>query len=159
MKRHKKIALFFVISLVILSLFITVQSLTAQKSVPFGYTDCEEHFDPLGFMDWTDYCWYQYDSADKFTHREGYQKVTEKDIIRVKGYFDDTQRVLEGSGRSDEYDFAPACISAGDYMKLTTTEGQLRGNNTGKRYGRYDNYELYFFDQETLRLYYISCND
>ena len=63
---------------------------------------------------------------------------------------------MKSESRLDEYDFDTSVINEGDYVKIVTKEGQpINGDST---YGKYDNYSIYFFDIETLTLYYIHNN-
>lgn len=123
--------------------------------VPLGFTNRMESFEEIPFQDWTDLCWYQYDSADPFMDNNEFQQVHTEDISSIKGYFNNVLSCLEGSDRLKNYDFLPSYISEGDYMKLETMEGQPRGDST---YGRYDYYTIWLFDVESLRLYYIQNN-
>lgn len=43
----------------------------------------------------------------------------------------------------------------GDYARIATKEGEKIGDS---KYQKYDNYSIYFFDTETLTLYYIHNN-
>ena len=52
-------------------------------------------------------------------------------------------------------DFDINDINEGDYVKIKTKEGQKIANG---KYETYDNYSVYFFDIETLTLYYIHNN-
>ena len=57
--------------------------------------------------------------------------------------------------REKEYDFDINLITEGDYVKIKTKEGKEIGNY---KYGKFDDYSVYFFDVETLTLYYIHNN-
>ena len=46
-------------------------------------------------------------------------------------------------------------VNKGDYIKVITKEGQTKN---GKKYQRFDDYTVYFFDVETYTLYYIHGN-
>ncbi|MDO4544073.1 MAG: hypothetical protein Q4C01_05910 [Clostridia bacterium] len=117
------------------------------SSVPKGYLYSEEHWDPSGFQDYTDYCKYIYASKEEITKNDGYTEVGEADIESIKGYFDNFGDWMKASDRLDEYDFDSGCINAGDYVKIVDKSLQL-----------YDNYTVYFFDTDTLTLYYIHSN-
>ena len=45
------------------------------NGVPSGYTKAEEHFDPNGFQDYTDYAKYYYEDGESFTHRHRYKVI------------------------------------------------------------------------------------
>ena len=57
--------------------------------------------------------------------------------------------------RMDEYTFDIASVSFGDYVRIETKEGKPIGES---RYGKYDDYNVYFFDTDTKTLYYIHTN-
>ena len=128
----------------------------AAACVPPGYINKEEHYDPHGFQDYTDYCKYRYASADAFRYSAAYRLVTAYDVDEIKGYFDDFRQWMETGKRIGEYDFDPACIGAGDYVRIETKEGQRIGRSGF--YRKYDSYSLYYFDIDSLTLYYIHNN-
>lgn len=119
---------------------------TQWSDIPKGYTDKAEYFDPDGFQDYTDYCWYEYD-RNPVQEDPRYHIVTESDVEEVQGYFANFRSWMEAGGRLDEYDFDDACISAGDYVRIVTN-----GRD------RYADYDVYFYDAESGVLYYIHSN-
>lgn len=125
---------------------------------PSGYTDKREHFDPEGFQDHTDYCKYFYNTAEGFEKDERYLPVSEVGAERVKGYFENFAEFLENTERLDEYeyDFDPACITEDDLVYIVTKEGEPIGRY--HHYGRYDDYDVFFFDRAACVLYYIHTN-
>ncbi|MBR5345699.1 MAG: hypothetical protein IK127_07720 [Clostridia bacterium] len=125
------------------------------KPIPAGFVSKEEHFDPHGFQDYTDYCKYQYTSTEPFRKDTRYHFITDDEIENVSGYFEDFYRWMKTENRLDEYDFNQTCISAGDYVLIKTKEGEPIGDSY---YEKYDNYTLYFFDTESLTLFYIHNN-
>ena len=58
-------------------------------------------------------------------------------------------------GKIKDYNFDQTIIAEGDYIKVITKEGQTKN---GKKYQRFDDYTVYFFDVETYTLYYIHGN-
>ena len=156
MRLIKKIA-FVGIGLIciLVSSYLVWREILVDPYIPRGYIDCEEHREETPWMDWTDFCWYQYDSTDNVSLPEDYQQVKEADIISIKSYFENTRIHLEGARRLDEYDFDPACINEGNAWILFTSEGQPRSDGV---YGRYDDYTLYFIDKKSARLYYLNNN-
>lgn len=123
--------------------------------IPAGYIRSEEHWDKEAFQDSIDYCIYYYDTADHVESASEFGKVTEGDIEKITGYFQNFRQWMQTAKRLDEYSFDPECISAGDYCYIKTKEGEPIG---GTVYGEYDYYTVYFFDVETLTLYYIHSN-
>ena len=156
MRRLKKITL--IIAVIFVGLFAgceILNLLSHDENIPRGYVDCVEYFDEEGFQDYVDYCWYQYDSIEGAKLRSVYQGITDSEVSRVYGYFDNFRGWMEACNRMAQYDFDPSCINEGDSMLLFTKEGQHIGSAD---YGKYDNYSLYFFDKEAARLYYIHSN-
>lgn len=123
--------------------------------IPDGYVSAEEHFDPQGFQDHTDFCVYRYDSAEEVKKDTAYRKMTQADVDDIAGYFSNFREWMEAQQRLDEYTFDETCISEGDYCFVKTLEGQPIA---GGAYGKYDNYTVYCFDSESLTLYYIHSN-
>lgn len=128
---------------------------TAARPIPQGYVSKAEHFDPDGFQDCTDYCKYLYTSAEPFTGDARYHAITASEAADVAGYFENFRNWMEIEGRLDEYDFPQGCVNAGDYVLISTNEGQRIGDG---RYDKYDDYTVCFFDTESLTLYCIHNN-
>ncbi len=137
------------------TIFLFIGCSGKPKYVPDGYTECKEYYDESGFQDYTDFCIYKYDSADSFIANKAYSKIGELDIENVKGYFEHFERIMKLENRMDEYTFDIASVSFGDYVRIETKEGKPIGES---RYGKYDDYNVYFFDTDTKTLYYIHTN-
>lgn len=120
--------------------------------IPKGYVKSEEYFDKEGIQDYSDYAKYIYDNEEVIINDDKYKKISEDDIENIRSYFDDFSRVIRLEGI---YDFDTSIITDGDYVRIKTKEGEEIGDST---YGKYDNYSVYFFDRETLTLYYIHNN-
>lgn len=135
--------------------FLTGCSHYKDANIPDGYVRSEEHWQLGGFQDYTDFCVFNYDSSEKFLADPNYQKITDDDIQSITGYFDHFKACFDAEHRLSEYTFNEACISSGDYCLVRTKEGQPIGGGT---YGPYDDYTVYFFDIDTLTLYYIHTN-
>lgn len=126
------------------------------RHVPPGFISKEEHFDPGGFQDYTDYCKYRYASMEPFQRDDRYHEISsDEGAVTVAGYFEDFTGWMRAGNRLNEYDFDTAYINQGDYVLILTKEGQAIGNSA---YGKYDHYSVYFFDAESLTLYYIHNN-
>ena len=141
--------------LIILMFAMTGCSQSKMVGIPDGYIDKEEYYDKDGFQDYTDYAKYVYDSKDVIISNEDYKKLKQDDIQNIVGYFEDFSVLMESADRLSEFDFDISNINEGDYIKIKTKEGQKIGNG---KYGKYDNYSVYFFDVESLTLYYIHNN-
>jgi hypothetical protein len=118
------------------------------NEIPEGYIDKEEHYQQEGFKDYTDYAKYVYSSDDIIINDIDYKEVVSTDIEEVKRYFDDIYHWMEIDNRLDEFDFDTNCIDAGDYVRIIDKSEK---NNT--------NYSVYFFDIDTLTLYYVHNNN
>ena len=125
------------------------------NGVPSGYTKAEEHFDPNGFQDYTDYAKYYYEDGESFTHRHRYKVIGESDVAEVKEYFSNFHSWMKKENRLCEFDFDPACITVGDYWFLEDKEGKRIGEG---QYMKYEDYTLPLYDVETSTLYYIHHN-
>ena len=119
-----------------------------ENGVPSGYIDKEEHFQENGAQDYTDYCKYTYDSSDDFVGNKEYKQIDDKDIGEIKPYFNNFESWMVESGRKDEYDFDENWISSGDYIKITYKIPN----------DKFADYTIYFFDMESLTLYYFHNN-
>lgn len=136
-------------------LFLTGCMQSVLLSIPRGFTEKEEHFDPEGFQDYTDYCKYIYSEVAPFSNDARYHAVTAGEIPEIRAYFENFAGWMETEDRLNEYDFSPECITEGDYVLIKTKEGQRIGDG---RYSKYDDYTVYFFDTGSLTLYYIHTN-
>ena len=152
--RKRKLVIVLMIAIVV-GLFLAWHIHTLFEPIPWGYVGKEEHFDPYGWQDYTDYCKYRYWSVIPFQLDARYHIVSEDEITNIIDYFDNFMSWMRASDRLDEYDFDPACINAGDYIHIDTKEGEPIGQ---RHYGRYECYTLCFFDRETRTLYYIHNN-
>lgn len=142
----------------LLSLIFIISGCFSQVSnakIPKGYIDKQEYYDKNGFQDYTDYAKYIYSSEDIIENNNDYKKITKEEIEIIKGYFENFYSFIKTSNRLDEYDFDENIINEGDYIRIITKEGKKIGDS---KYEKYDNYSIYFFDVETLTLYYIHNN-
>lgn len=156
MKIIKKIFLsLLIIITVMLAMLLIATFIFRDRLILSGYYDSEEYWDKDGFQDYTDYCKYYYDSKydNVFKRNSSYEKVEEKDIENLVGYFNDFSKWM--SNRNDEYDFDTKYITKGDYVAIKTKENEKIGNSY---YEKYDNYTIYLYDIETHTLYYIHNN-
>ncbi|MBR4020416.1 MAG: hypothetical protein IKI99_03805 [Firmicutes bacterium] len=154
MIRVKKILC--IIAIIFAVLFISLftacemlQLLSYDENIPRDYVDCTEYFDENGFQDYTDYCWYQYADTNRVKLPAQYEIITQAEIPFIKSYFDDFQGWMSAENRLDQYDFDQVCINVGDSYFL---------NSKYEGHRKFINYDLYFFDKETARLYFIHNN-
>ena len=145
----------FILSFMLL-FFITGCSLQADDiAIPKGYIGKKEYYDKVGFQDYIDYAKYIYSEPDVIIFDDDYKKISQEDIESIKGYFEDFKSRMESSNRLNEYDFKENVINEGDYIRIKTKEGQKIGDS---EYTKYDNYSIYYFDIDSLTLYYIHSN-
>ena len=147
MKKLKALALLFLLLLQGCAAVTAIPRV--EDKIPPGYVRKEEHFDPDGFQDYVDYCKYCYPDAEAFERDGRWHAVSEEEIEEIRGYFENFQGWMETAGRLEEYDFDPACIGAGDHVRIEIGS---------THWSQYDDYTLYFFDAETGVLYYIHSN-
>lgn len=116
------------------------------NEIPEGYIDKDEHYQQKGFQDYTDYAKYVYSDDMVIKNNPDYKELTNEDIIKIQKYFDDTYTWLENQNRLNEFDFDNNYINEGDYIRIVD-----KSEDDNNRI----NYSIYFFDVETLTLYYI----
>ena len=146
------------IILYLISMIISIIPLTSEitaendfhERLPQGYVHMEEHFQKNGFQDYTDYCKYYYNDATVIESDERFSKITLSDVDEVKGFFKDTQNIMESEGRMDEFDFNESCISEGDYVYI------IEDTDVSKQ--KYYNYDVFLFDTDSDTLYFIHSN-
>lgn len=157
MKKKIVLILILVLILVLISTFYIIgcASQANYVEIPKGYSSKEEHYQKGGFQDYADYAKYIYPSKEIIENDDQYEKVTKENILNITGYFEDFYNWMETSDRIDKYDFDKSIINVGDYIRIKTKEGKKIGDSN---YGKYDNYSVYYFDVETLTLYYIHNN-
>lgn len=127
-------------------------------NIPTDYISCEEYNGSGTETAELNYGKYLLESAKEMDDRvepTNYDRVTRDDIQRIIPYFNDFSARMTDAGRSDEYDFDPSVITAGDIVYVKTMEGRSYEDGV---YGKYDSYTVYLFDRQSLTLYVIhSC--
>ena len=123
------------------------------SDIPKGYISKNEYFSS-NFQDYTDYAKYVYKENVVINNNE-YKIISNTEIDDIKEYFVNFEDIMISQEREIEYDFDINLITEGDYVKIKTKEGKEIGNS---KYGKFDDYSVYFFDAETLTLYYIHNN-
>ena len=147
MKKLKALALLFLLLLQGCAAVTAIPRV--EDEIPAGFVRKEEHFDPDGFQDYVDYCKYWYPDGEAFARDGRWHAVSEEEIEDIRGYLENFRGWMETAGRLEEYDFDPACIGAGDHVRIEIGS---------THWSQYDDYTLYFFDAETGVLYYIHSN-
>lgn len=125
------------------------------KYIIDGYISSDEHIDKNSWMDWTDYCSYNYKKEDihLFVESNIYKKVTNEDIKRVKGFVDNaTEWIKWKDGYKEWYHLNKNDLSVDDYYYLKVIE-------PNDVYGEYHHYELYYFEVSQCVLHYLCINN
>ena len=147
-----KIFMFVIIFIII---FSTGCSRAKFNGIPNGYIESYEYYDEEGFMDYDDFAIYVYDSKSLFVENKSYDKVGKDDIENIKGYFLTLANRLNDDDRLGNFIFDYEIIDEKDYVRIKTKKGEPIGDS---EYGKYDCYDVWFFDVDSLTLYYIHSN-
>ena len=118
----------------------------------------KEFYKEGGFQDFTDYGIYTFDSFDgtKLEENVYFEKIM--DVRVVLPYIENFESWLtEGTELAENYHFDKAWLDESDYLFVDTEEGNTIGNSD-RTYGKFDNYDVYFFDTNTWTLYYFHNN-
>lgn len=125
------------------------------KYIIDGYVLSDEHFDENGWMDWTDYCRYEYRKEDVhlFIEHDAYKKMTNQDMKRIQGFINNASEWIEWKKDYKEwYHLDKNNMSLDDYYYLEVID-------PNDVYGEYHHYELYYFDVSESVLHYICVNN
>ena len=113
----------------------------------------KEYYSSGGFQDTTDYAKYTYHiSEEDLQNNEYLLPVESTDVPQIIAYIEDFEELVSVSHDfpSESYDFDKAIVSAGDYFYVSN-----RYQESEKAFW---NYDLYYFDLETLTLYFFHSN-
>ena len=113
----------------------------------------KEYYSSGGFQDTTDYAKYTYHiSEEDLQNNEYLLPVESTDLPQIIAYIEDFEEWLSVSHDfpSESYDFDKAIVSAGDYFYVS--------NRYQEAEKAFWNYDLYYFDLETLTLYFFHSN-
>lgn len=113
----------------------------------------KEYYSSGGFQDTTDYAKYTYlISEEDLQNNEYLLPVKSTDVPQIIAYIEDFEELLSVSHDfpSESYDFDKAIVSAGDYFYVS--------NRYQEPEKAFWNYDLYYFDLESLTLYYFHSN-
>ena len=106
-----------------------------------------------GFQDTTDYAKYTYHiSEEDLQNNEYLLPVESTDVPQIIAYIEDFEEwvLVSQEFPSDSYDFDKEIVSIGDYFYIF--------NQYQEADKAFWNYDLYYFDLETLTLYYFHSN-
>lgn len=143
--------------IIALMLILCACSNIFETKIPIPKYDSKETHFGEGFQDYTDYSKYFYnkDSEIKFQKSKYFSIVKDNDINKIKRYILDFEDFVKYEKYYDKYDFNFEQIKAGDYFAIRTKEGQPIGNAT---YGKYDDYDVFYYDKEKCILYVFHNN-
>ena len=113
----------------------------------------KEYYSSGGFQDTTDYAKYTYHiSEEDLQNNEYLLPVESTDLPQIIAYIEDFEELVSVSHDfpSESYDFDKAIVSAGDYFYVS--------NRYQEPEKAFWNYDLYYFDLESLTLYYFHSN-
>ena len=111
------------------------------------------------FQDYTDYAKYYYCSVD-IEENPYFTRIQESDFSYINEHFDDFERWIEifrGNDASREivknYDFNREIIDTDDFIYIDSEKHTWSDGDTS-----FVRYNIYFFDMQTLVLYYFHNN-
>ena len=113
----------------------------------------KEYYSSGGFQDTTDYAKYTYHiSEEDLQNNEYLLPVESTDVSQIIAYIEDFEEWVSVSQEfpSDSYGFDKEIVSIGDYFYIF--------NQYQEADRAFWNYDLYYFDLETLTLYYFHSN-
>lgn len=137
---------------------ITVVSLSGCRSsldtnIIKEFSSKNEYYDSEGFKDYTDYAEYYYENSNKFSESKIYKKVSKIDIEELTEFFEDySQWIVYRDGYENWFSFDyKSQLKENDYFILNI-------KNSAEPYGKFHNYDIYYFDVEKSILYYFHNN-
>lgn len=137
------------------SLFLLFEAIIPEdailKSLP-KYSE-KEYYSSGGFQDTTDYAKYKYQISEDDLQSNAYlQLVGAEQISQIKAYIENFEEWVSASHDfpAESYDFDKDIISEGDYCYIA--------NRYQEPEKAFWNYDVYYFDLETLTLYYFHSN-
>ena len=111
------------------------------------------------FQDYTDYCKYFYTAANT-ENNPYFSKIQEQDLTDINEHIDDYEAWIEAYRFSNplrplvlNYDFDRTLVDTEDYFYLLS-EKEVADDG----FVTFVKYELYFFDSQSLVLYYFHNN-
>ncbi len=111
-----------------------------------------------GFQDYTQFGKYYYDeTVIKFINKEqAMLYVKDKaDVSKIINYFQNFKKWIENEDFKDKYDFNMENVTVGDYFYITNN---YPNEDFDYNPEKYPTYNVYWFDTETLTMYFIHNN-
>ena len=119
-----------------------------------GKYTCKTYYTSGGFQDFTDYAIYTFDnvnfSDNKYFNRISFdsRKELERHIADFENWISIIQRTEPDNEVVTGYDFELSAVSSDDYLYIYDDP----------EYPELGNYNIYYFDIETMTLYYFHNN-
>ena len=113
----------------------------------------KEYYSSGGFQDTTDYAKYTYHISEEDLQKNAYLlQVETTNVPEIIAYIEDFEEWVSISQNfpQDSYDFDKAIVATGDYFYVS--------NRYQEPEKAFWNYDLYYFDLESLTLYYFHSN-
>ena len=115
------------------------------------------------FQDYTDYAKYYYELVN-FTDNTYFNQINESDLNKINEHLDDFELWIETYKKNDasceiviNYDFDRTIIDKEDYIYIES-ENFTTTWDDGTSTTTLANYDIYFFDTQTMILYYFHNN-
>ena len=148
-----KKVLVFILIFVILSL--SACSVPTDKVLAsLGEYKSKEYFSSGGFQDYTDYAKYTYEDVG-LSENEYFNKISSDSLDALNNHIEDFEKwiltIKEGEPNNEvvlKYDFNSSIISEEDYVYIYDNPD----------YPELGCYDVYFFDIESMTLYYFHNN-
>lgn len=159
MKTKRLILLLLVAVIMLISLSSCQMSHERVLDTLPDYFASFEYLDPNSFRDYTYYCKYYYKNltSEALNESKYFSIAGASDVEEILLFIENYEMHVSASPEASRvYDFDKSVIGAGDYFYIETIEGKKSGEIT---YGKFDDYDVYYFDLESQILYYFHNND
>lgn len=146
----------FLILVLITQIFFNIFENPIIASLPkYESSEC---YSGEGFQDFTNYCKYYFpkDGAiiENLKDNKYFKEATDNDVEEIKSYFENFKDWVEFEEYKNKYDFRDECIDTEDYFYIENKDNYERY----KHYDKYEAYNIYFFDVQTMTLYFLHSN-
>ena len=119
--------------------------------------ETREFYTSGGFQDFTDYGVYTFNSisVDDLTSTGYFSEADSEDVTELLEYIANFKEwvAAEGGELEENFDFQASIVSEGDYIYIDT-----KYDPSGLYHGKFDHYNIYFFDVEQMTLFYFHSN-
>lgn len=151
--------IYFLISLLLICSFSACNSPKDKVLVSLGEYNDYVFYSEGGFQDYTDYAKYYYTSVS-IEENEYLKKIQESDFAEIDKHLNDFENWIKIFKDKDDslelvvkYDFNRNIIDVEDYIYIRSEEHTWDDGFTSLV-----SYDVYFFDTQTLTLYYFHNN-